>query len=78
MQMKDLLKTRFVALLSDFSQETVLTNEMKSAYENFKEHLKDVCSSNDNAAVYWNLSAASVELASLESIIRHGQGEKCA
>ena len=76
--MKDLLKTRFVALLSDFSQETVLTNEMKSAYENFKKHLKDVCSSNDRAAVYWNLSDARVELASLESIIRYGQGEKCA
>jgi len=76
--MKDLLKTRFVALLSDSSQETVLTNEMKSAYENFKKHLKDVCRSNDRAAVYWNLSDARVELASLESIIRYGQGEKCA
>ena len=74
--MKDLLKTRFVALLSDSSQET--TKGMKSAYENFKKHLKDVCSSNDKAAVHWNLSNACVEFASLNSILRHGQGKKCA
>ena len=72
MQMKDLLKTRFVALLSGASQLT--TKETKSAYENFKKHLKDVCSSNDNVAVHWRLSEARVELASLEPILRHGQG----
>ena len=75
--MNNLLETRLFALLSEPSQTPVLTNEMDDAHRDFKNHLIEVCNSNDNTVVYRCLNEAHVEFISLDSILR-GQGEKCA
>jgi len=47
MFMNELIKTRLFVILSESSQK-VLTNELKNAYGNFVEHMKEACSSGDN------------------------------
>ena len=76
--MNDLRKTRLFALLSESSQKTVLTDELKNAYDDFEENLRTTCDSGDNTVIHTNLSVTRVELIFLESILQCGQGEKCA
>ena len=76
--MNNLLETRLFALLSEPSQATVLTIEMYDAYQDFKNHLIEVCNSNDNTVVYRRLNEARVEFTLLNSMFECGQGEKCA
>jgi len=75
--MNELTKTRLFAILSEPSQK-VLTSEMQNAYGNFVEHIKEVCSSGDNTAIYRCLSITRIEFAALQSIHQYEQGEKCA
>lgn len=75
--MNELLQTRMFSLLSESSQES--TNEqMKNAYENFMEQLKEVSDTKDNATALRTLNITRIELDSLETFHRYEQGKKCS
>ena len=75
--MNNLQETRLFAILSESSQ-TVLTNEMENAYGDFKKHLIEVYNSSSKTTIYLCLNKARVDFDPSNSILRHGQGKKCA
>lgn len=50
---------------------------MQSAYGNFVEHVEMASNSGDKQTVFRILNLTRIELATLESFLRYGQGEKC-
>ncbi|NDV67763.1 hypothetical protein D0T53_09150 [Dysgonomonas sp. 216] len=77
MLMNDLVKAKFFSLLSETSQVT--NKEMQKAYECFMEQLRTVSQSEtDYFEIYRILSITRIELVSVRTHHRYGQGEKCA
>jgi len=77
MLMNELLKERLFILLTESSKK--LTNrEIQNAYVDFVKQVETISSENDYEKIYRNLSIIRIEFASLESIFRYEQGEKCA
>ncbi|WP_370457810.1 hypothetical protein [Dysgonomonas sp. 216] len=75
--MNDLVKAKFFSLLSETSQVT--NKEMQKAYECFMEQLRTVSQSEtDYFEIYRILSITRIELVSVRTHHRYGQGEKCA
>lgn len=74
--MNKLLRERLFSLLSDPTQ---ITNEqMQSAYECFMRGVETVSQSEkDYSEIYRTLNITRIELASIETVYRYGQGEKC-
>ena len=76
--MNELLKTRLFNLLTESSQE-VANKEIQIAYGSFKKRVEAVSQSEKNYSyIYRILSDTRIELASIESLHRYGQGGKCA
>ena len=75
--MNDLLKTRFLNLLADISQE-VINTEMKDAYEEFIMQIVTISNSEDYPYIFRMLSLTRIEIAPLKELYQYGQGEKCA
>ena len=75
--MNDLLQTRMFKLLFEPTQE-VTNEEMQNAYGEFIEQISSVSNVNDYSATYRILTATRIEIASLETTLLYGQGEKCA
>ena len=75
--MNDLLQTRMFKLLFEPTQE-VTNEEMQNAYGEFIEQINSVSNGNDYSATYRILTATRIEIASLETTLLYGQGEKCA
>ena len=74
--MNELLKTRLFGLLSEPSPVT--NEEIQTAYGCFMEQLRTVSQSEQNYTnVFRMLNITRVELVFIESVHRHGQGEKC-
>lgn len=75
--MNDLLGERLIRLLSDPTQVT--NEEMQSAYENFMEQLRTASQSELNyLETFRMLNTTRIELVTIETLHRYGQGEKCA
>lgn len=56
----------------------VTNQEMENAYGCFTEHMKEVSQSEtDYSEVYRMLNITRIELASLQSLYRYEEGEKC-
>lgn len=78
MLMNELLKEKLFSLLSESSQENT-NEEMQNAYECFMEQLRTVSQSEtDYFEIYRILSITRIELVSVRTHHRYGQGEKCA
>ena len=75
--MNELLSMRFLRLLSGTSQQ-VSNEEMQEAYGEFIEQIRTVSNGKDNSTTYRILVATRIEIASLETALLYGQGEKCA
>jgi len=75
--MNELIEMELFSLLSETSQK-VMNEEIQNAYVDFVKHVKTVSSENNYERIYRNLSITRIEFASLESILRYEQGEKCA
>jgi hypothetical protein len=74
--MNELSRERLICLLSDASQVT--NEEMQTAYECFMKKVEVVNQSEkDYSKIYRTLHITRIELASIESLYRYGQGEKC-
>ena len=74
--MNELLKERFISLLSESSQVT--NEEMQNAYGSFMEQVKTASQSEQSYSnIYRILSITRAELVFVESLYRHEQGEKC-
>lgn len=75
--MNELLKTKLLSLLSEPSQQ-VTNEEMQSAYGNFTEQIGFVSQSElDYSRIFRMLNITRVELVSIKTLNRYGQGEKC-
>ena len=77
MPMNDWLKTRFLTLLADTSQELINT-EMKNAYEEFIMQIVTISNSEDYSYIFRMLNLTRIEIAPLKELYQYGQGEKCA
>lgn len=62
--------------MSETSQE-VTNEEMQNAYGEFIEQIRTVSNGYDYSTTYRILVATRIEIASLETIPRYGQGKKC-
>ena len=77
MHMNELLKTKFISLLTDASQVT--NKEMQNAYGCFMEQIKVVSQSESSCSeIFRMLNITRIELVFLQSLHRYEQGEKCA
>lgn len=75
--MNELSRERLIRLLSDPTQFT--NEEMQTAYGCFMEQLRMVSQSEtDYSEIYRMLSITRIELVSVRTHHRYGQGEKCA
>lgn len=74
--MNDILKTAFIRLLADNSQE-VTNEEMHSAYAQFTIHMDTVSKSDDKQIVFRMLNLTRIEIAHLQTVFRYEQGKKC-
>lgn len=75
--MNELLKTKLLSLLSEPSQQ-VTNEEMQSAYGNFTEQIGFVSQSKqDYSIVFRMLKITRIELVSIETLYRYGEGKKC-
>lgn len=76
MLMNEILKTKFVSLISDAS---VVTNEeMQRAYEDFVAQVETLNPSEpDYEKSFRRLNLTRIELDSLGSALLYGQGKKC-
>ncbi|MFT3739577.1 MAG: hypothetical protein QM786_12525 [Breznakibacter sp.] len=73
--MNELLRERLFRLLSEPSQVT--NEEMQNAYGCFMERLRTVSQSEQNySETFRMLNITRIELVGIESLYRHGQGEK--
>ena len=72
--MNELVNTRFFGLLAESSQVT--NKEMQNAYGEFMEQVKAVGDSDNNATALRTLNVTRIEMAHLEPVFRHEQGEK--
>lgn len=74
--MNELFRERLFRLLSDPTQFT--NEEMQTAYGCFMEKLRTVSQSeNDYSELFRILNITRIELVSIETLSRYGQGEKC-
>jgi len=74
--MNELLRERLFSLLAEPSQVT--NEEMQTAYGDFMEQIKTVSQSeNDCSEVFRMLNITRIELVSVRTLYRYGQGEKC-
>lgn len=74
--MNELLNTKLISLLSDTSQVT--NDEMQVAYGCFRKQVGTVSQSeSDYTKTFRMLNITRVELVFIETLYRHGQGEKC-
>ena len=74
--MNELVNMRLFSLLAESSQE-VTNEEMQNAYGHFVEQVKAIGSSNNNATAMRTLNVTRIEVAHLQTVFRHEQGEKC-
>lgn len=74
--MNELMKTRLFSLLSDASQE-VANEEMQNAYAQFIVHIEAVSAAADKQFICRTLNLTRIEIAHLQTVFRHEQGEKC-
>lgn len=72
-----LQKTKMLSLLSEPLQQ-VTNQEMQSAYESFTEQLRTIVSQSEQnySETFRMLNITRIELVGIESLHRHGQGEK--
>jgi hypothetical protein len=76
MLMNELLRERLISLLSDPTQVT--NEQMQSAYGCFLERVESINrSEKDYSKIYRILSNTRIELVSIETLYRYGQGKKC-
>jgi hypothetical protein len=74
--MNELLKTKLFSLLAETSQVT--NQEMENAYDCFMKKVETINrSEKDYSKIYRILSNTRIELVSIETLYRYGQGEKC-
>jgi hypothetical protein len=74
--MNELLKERLIRLLSEPTQVT--NEEMQSTYGCFLKRVETINrSEKDYSKIYRRLSNTRIELVSIETFYRYGQGEKC-
>ncbi len=74
--MNDLIKSEFIILMNENSQE--ITNEqMQSAYGKFIAHIDAFSQENDLASIIRKLNFTRAELIFLSTQIQHEQGKKC-
>lgn len=74
--MNELLRERFIRLLSEPTQVT--NEEMQSAYECFMKRVETISQSENNySEIFRKLNNTRIELVSIETLNRYGQGEKC-
>jgi hypothetical protein len=75
--MNELSKMRMFCLLAETSQK-VTNEQMQRAYGCFLKRVETVSQSEtDYSKTYWTLNITRAELVFIESLYRHGQGEKC-
>ncbi len=76
MLMNELLRERFIRLLSEPTQVT--NEEMQSAYGCFMKRVETISQSENNySEIFRKLNNTRIELVSIETLNRYGQGEKC-
>ena len=73
--MNEILKTKFVGLLSDAS--AVTNEEMQRAYEDFVTQVEPSFIEPDYEKSFRRLNLTRIELDSLGSAPLYGQGKKC-
>ncbi len=74
--MNELSRERFIRLLSEPTQVT--NEEMQSAYGCFMKRVEIVSQSeNSYSEIFRKLNNTRIELVSIETLNRYGQGEKC-
>lgn len=75
--MNDLLKERFINLLSESLHE-IINEEMENAYGRFTKQVKTVSQSENNLSeIFRTLNNTRVELVGIELLHRYEQGKKC-
>lgn len=75
--MYDSFRMKFINLLADTSQE-VTNDKMQNAYEEFVEYITTISSPEDYINIFRMLNLTRIEIISLQTMYRFGQGEKCA
>lgn len=75
--MYDSFRMKFINLLADTSQE-VTNDKMQNAYEEFVEYITTISSPEDYTNIFRMLNLTRIEIISLQTMYRYGQGEKCA
>lgn len=75
--MYDSFRMKFINLLADTSQE-VTNDKMQNAYEEFVEYITTISSPEDYTNIFRMLNLTRIEIISLQTMYRFGQGEKCA
>jgi hypothetical protein len=74
--MNELLRERLISLLSEPTQVT--NEEIEDAYGCFMEQIRRISQSeNDHSEVFRMLNITRIELVSVRTLYRYGQGEKC-
>lgn len=74
--MNDVLHMRIFSLLAEPLQ-TVTNEEMQDAYAQFTVHIEGVSNSEDYTSIFRMLNLSRIEVAHLQTVYRHEQGEKC-
>jgi hypothetical protein len=74
--MNELVNTRLFGLLTESSQK-VTNEQMSNAYGEFLEQVKTVGDFEENTTALRTLNITRIEMAHLETVFRHEQGEKC-
>lgn len=75
--MYDSFRMKFINLLADTSQE-VTNDKMQNAYEEFVEYITTISSPEDYTNIFRMLNLTRIEIISLQTMYRYGQGGKCA